>query len=592
MHTPLYLKEADWLDLINDPVMAAEIIMNCKLDVHQAVRLRYYWWCANVMDDSGVGTGKSTITFIWQALRHILLPHPKTMQTQLIALFYPTLATAKETVGDQFEKFIQTAPIFRSEVAATTHGGKRYAIRSEEGYMEFRYRNGGITRMPAIGMKTDGNSLASRRYTHGVVDEQKEIDKASKVLDKQILQRCNGPTPNKSHPLFTNHVKLLGHAEDPNTHAAAKRHFAYKKIIREGNQNYAILTSSFRDWTPSFKHMVNDDEIRRDYITLPSSEFEQRRGGNWVGDSEQWYEAEKMHACMSRSCMPLDMRTKENATALICIGKDVAKGRGAKSDLNGVCAWMAIPLDHSTLRTHTGIYVDRLNNPWLIRPIFGISSKGQGAPELSGVVHSIHQAFSLNRIIIDPGGGGQWILSETHKSRQIINGIEKENVTGLCEWTQASMFPTAQPLIHTFSHGQLWLRNVMEQKFFSSPDGPNEGMHRLALKLINTQSLLLPPLYSNPTNSIKVPTWTAAETQHWSPMQQQSAKYFDLVYHQLLSISYEKDKDGNPRLSKNHFLRFNSKEKKDAAYAWLYGLCGVISLIDDPDHSHHGEEED
>ena len=582
---PLYLKEASWIELISDPVMASEIILNCTFDVHQAARLRYFWFVPNCMDDSGVGTGKTTIIFAWQALRHILLPHPRGMSPRLMALFYPTLSTAKEAIGDQFEKFIDTAPIFRNEIAPTTRGGKRYALREEEGYYEFRFRNGGITRMPAIGMSKDGSNLASRRYTDGVVDEQKEVDLKSRVLDKQILQRCNGPTPyGRHHPLWTNHCKLLGHAEDPGTHPAYKRHIAWKNLIKEGSQEYHIISACFRDVNiQTHGFMINQTEIRRDFHSLSSAEFEQRRGGIWKGDSEQWYQSIKLNECMQPIAEPLDKRHEGISTALICMGKDVAKGRGAKSDLNAQCLWMAYPLDPSQIRSLVGVYLDRNDRPWHIRPIFGMSSKGQSATELSGAVHQVHDLFSLDRMIFDPGGGGQWVISELPKSRQTIGGIERADCVGICEWTQASMYPTSQPLIHTFSHGQLWLRNCMDEKFLRSPEGPIEGMHRLASSLIEKRSIVLPPYFHDASQSVSTPLWNSEQTKKWTASQIQSAKFFDLVYHQLLSIAYEKDKEGNPRTSSNGFLKFGSKEKKDAAYAFLYGLCGIISLINSAD---------
>lgn len=584
MTPPLQIKEATWLELINDPVMAAEIIMNCKLDVHQAARLRYFWFVPNLMDDSGVSTGKTTITFIWQSLRHILLPHPRGTDTCLIALFYPTLSTAKEAIGDQFEKFIETAPLFRNEVAPTTQSGKRYALRTEEGYYEFRYRNGGITRLPAIGMSKDGSNLASRRYTHAVVDEQKEVDLNSRVLDKQILQRVNGRTPySKKHPLWTNHLKLLGHAEDPSTHPAWKRNRAWNRIIREGSQEYHIITSSFRDTNhDTHGHLVNQTEVRRDFHSLSSAEFAQRRLGIWQGDSEQWYSADKINGCCNTIATPLDSRPTIPENALIAMGKDVAKGRGVKSDLNAVCCWMAYPLDPDHIRSLNGIYLDRYDRPWHIRPIFGFSSKGQTGTELAGATHHVHQLFGLNRIIFDPGGGGNWVISELQNTRQIIDGTEQQTI-GLCEWSQAALFPNSQPIVHTFSHGQLWLRDVMDEKFLKSPDGPIEGMHRLALSLLEKSSIVLPCYYQDPTQSIKTPVWKSEITHTWTRQQIQTAKFFDVVYQQLLSIGYDKDKEGNARTSGNGHLKFGSKEKKDAAYAFLYGLCGIISLINTQD---------
>jgi hypothetical protein len=580
MKQSLQLSEAEWLDLICDPVMAAEIIMNITLDDHQAARLRYFWWVPNCMDDSGVGTGKTNIIFIWQALRHILLPHPVGFANCIIALFYPTLSTATEAVGDAFEKFIENAPIFRNEIVKS-RGGK-YAIRKEEGYLEFRFRNGGITRMPALGMSKDGQNLASRRYHHGVCDEQKEMDKKSKVLDKQVLQRINAPTPNKNHPLLTNHTILLGHAEDPYTHPAYKRHRDWKKLIKEGSQEYAIMSASFRDWSENFSFLRNETEIRRDFISLSNEEFEQRRGGIWKGATEEWYEAKHLESCIDHSYQPQDNRN--NPHSIIVCGKDVAKGKKKTSDLNALVNWQATPIDPATVRSLLGIYEDKFLRLWRIEPIFGFSSKGQGAPELSGAIHTVHNKFSLNRIVIDPGGGGQWVLSETHKSRQVINNVEVDGCTGLCEYTQQHLHPTSQPIIHTYTHGQLFLRNALEPKFFTSAEGPIEGMHRLAQNLFAKQSIVMPPFVNHPTKPEL--NYKPSAMANWTPSQLQSAKFFEVMHTQLLSIEYEKDKDGNARLTANQFLKFSSKEKKDAAYAALYGLVGLISLLNDPELYH------
>src|ERR1039457_1078370 len=78
-----------WVSMLCDPVMAAFVIFGVRLDGFQAARLRYYWWVQNVIDSSGITSGKTIVDFLFLSLRCILIPN------QEVAIYYPSFETGK-----------------------------------------------------------------------------------------------------------------------------------------------------------------------------------------------------------------------------------------------------------------------------------------------------------------------------------------------------------------------------------------------------------------------------------------------------------------------------------------------------------------
>ena len=60
-------------DFLIDPCLGAYVIFGIKLDVFQMVRQRLYWWTPDMIDSSGLGTGKSLGFFLFMNLRCALI---------------------------------------------------------------------------------------------------------------------------------------------------------------------------------------------------------------------------------------------------------------------------------------------------------------------------------------------------------------------------------------------------------------------------------------------------------------------------------------------------------------------------------------
>ena len=573
------LREIEWLELVRDPVMAAEIILGAEFDTAASVALRMYWFVPNVMDNSGVSTGKTEVTWTWACLRQILLPHPAGWESQKIALYYPTKSQAKEAIGDRFDKTIERSHIFRREIEPA-RGGK-YVMREIEGTLEISLRNGGKIRLPATDMKGDAKNQASRRYHHGAIDEFPEIDLASDALDKQLLQRINAPCPQPDHPLFTNHIKLAGHAEGRN-HPAYQRFKVWKAIIRDGSQLHALHTRCFRDWSPVWrKRIIKPLQVRADKLKLTDAEFEQRWGGTWAEDSDQWFTGKDIAACQNPHIKPMNS-IPLGMQIITATGADTAADENKNSDHNAYCTVGAIPVDPSTITTTQGIYTDRFGRPWRIVPLFGIGDKAlakSNSSKLAGLTHSIDLRFHCGIYVFDPHGGGSWVIKDLPNTTQTVEN-QTMQVVGLCDINQYNEHPLARPLVQRFTHGQMFLRTFLTDNWFRSAEGIVEAMMRELKTLFRSQAI-----------NLFVPAEERKDLDTLDATQLQSQRFFDRAIAQLLKMEYEV-LPGPDRIAKRtnaNYMKFFNRGKKDDAYAFMYAICGLLSILNDENYFHDSE---
>ncbi len=572
------LRQSELEAFIKDPVLAAWAIMGAELDTFQAVRLRMMWWVPELIDDSGISTGKTEILWLWAQLRAILLPQPRPYPHRIIGIYYPTLDSAQSNFAPKYAKYIETAPVFRRELRPM-HGGK-LGYQALKGAIQWVYRNGSIVQCPAANYAQDSKNQASKRFHDVGVDEAKEADGASDGLDRQILGRVTAPGWNNAHPVHANHVVLMGHAEDPDTHPFYRRVKAFRSLIRDGSQNYAIITSSYRDWSKNFqKDYRPDSMIRRDRLTMSRARFRQIWEGIWEHGTEDWYDSKDLRNACTRKVPVLTRRVSEKSIA--AFGWDTAPGATRKSDLNAGVVTIAEPLPPDT-RDLRGV-VRFHGRAYRIYPAWAVEVRGRSAGELSGIIHRAHQRFGFRRIVFDPGGGGAWVQKELWKDEQFFDG-KTQRVTGICTPETAHLYPQAQPVLVPFARGSVDLSDVWgEDRFRSSDEGIIEAIHRVAQNLFASGSLLWPAPQEDRTS---------LEMESLDPEQRMALTVLSTALQQFLSIKVVVGPDLAPRMTKRGFLMFRAegKRKKDLAYAALYSLAALLSLLMDPEF--HEDEED
>lgn len=569
---------------IRDPVMAAYVFFGVEMDIPQQARLRTMWFVPEVHDSSGINLGKTEILFWWAMLRCILLKQPIGWQPRRVGIFYQTLGAAEQIFNqERFQKYLNAdgARLFRRELKPM-HGGK-LGYRSTPDSIQFHFRNGARVECPAVGLSHDAKNLAGRRYHDGGTDEATQFEGSSNALENQILGRINAACFNGGNPIWDNHRVLCGHAEDPDTHAYYRRRILPARAqIRDGSQHVALITSSFRDWTQGseFEEKYRKvQEIRGDKLRMGNATFLQIREGLWAHGTEEWYDATSRKKILTPLLRPEFRR--ESKDALYTLGWDTAYAQQKKNDWNFGVALKGEQLDAREYGK-PGVFLAN-GNAWRISPCWALGYQNRRARESAGMVHRANQRFAFSRIVMDPGGGGLEVAKEMAQSEQFFDNLSQK-VIGLCTRENAHLYPEASPIVHLFGRGDPDLQHVWgEERFRQSDEGPIHAIHVQLRNMIESRCLSWPLLAENRSPS---------EMAGWEAERKGVQVFLDQVFQQLGHIQVMVDKDGTARNSKRGFLMFEAKgkRKKDGAYAFLYALVAMLSLILDPDWEDSDED--
>ncbi len=128
-----------------------------------------------------------------------------------------------------------------------------------------------------------------------------------------------------------------------------------------------------------------------------------------------------------------------------------------------------------------------------------------------------------------------------------------------------------------FARGSQDLAEVWgEDRFRTSDEGIIEAIHRVAQNMFASGCLLWPsPQDDRPP----------AEMEAMDAGQRMALTVLSTALTQFLSIKVVVGHDLAPRMTKRGFLMFRAegKRKKDLAYAALYALAALLSLLMDPE---------
>ena len=117
-----------------------------------------------------------------------------------------------------------------------------------------------------------------------------------------------------------------------------RRVLAFRALIRDGSQHHAIITSSYRDWSPAYqKDCRPDSMIRRARLTMGRARFRQMWEGVWEHGTEDWYDAKDLSACCTLKSPVLARRVAENS--VFGFGWDTAGSTNTKADFNAGVVW-------------------------------------------------------------------------------------------------------------------------------------------------------------------------------------------------------------------------------------------------------------
>jgi hypothetical protein len=184
--------------------------------------------------------------------------------------------------------------------------------------------------------------------------------------------------------------------------------------------------------------------------------------------------------------------------------------------------------------------------------------------QMSGLVHSVHRRFKLSGILMDPAGGGNLIVPELNKERQVIAGIE----------TEVTPIATADDISVTNAHFilNLYLRRDRGVStlwpLLIGDDGLYEAMHVAFQEAVEHSVVSFPLPFADRPGSTTV-EWPAE--MRWALIN------LDAARKQMMNIQAATRDDGSWELTKNGAKTFSASGKKDLAYACI--LAYVRALI-------------
>lgn len=571
----MQIKQSELEAFLIDPVMAAYVIMNIELDVFQASRLRTFWWVPEVVDSSGISTGKSIVQFIYVNLRCILLTD------HVAGIYFPNWQTMKDEWWPYFQRTMDEAPIFREQFVF--HHGKLGEHRYPGAYV-MDYKNKSRCVAPAPSFMTDSNTQASRRFNTLVVDEWLEAENMGEAISKILVDRVSRSCFNKKHPVWCNHLKFLGHAESP-SHKGYNRVRNYRRAIVDGSQRYALISFNYRDWTPKFAKKYREDEIiKSQKVNLTSDQFERNYLGIWSRNGSAYYSGTTMQRNLRADIQCVLVRRYRNE--INQLGFDVAPGKGKRADYSAGMVYRMVEINDELKEecAERRIFVPPVTRVHEGRQfncafIYAAAKKHLRASELAAFIHFLHRVFAFSNIVLDPGGGGLFVYEELIQETQIIGGIPVK-VTPLCTRDEGIM-ADKQPIVSFFSRGSA-LSKTVNPNFLVSDEGFLQATHARYAQSWEAGEHHWP---------LQIEDRSPNEVKGWDLDQFWSHKTMDEGLKQLENVRQVTDDDGNVKKSKRGFTMFDAKGKKDVAYSSLYAhAAGELWLTESlEDQEEEGE---
>jgi hypothetical protein len=608
---PAHLKITPMMmdDFMVDPVMGIYVIFGVKLDMFQAYATRIKWWVPNVLDCSGFGTGKSFRLWLVTNLRAIIIPG------QQIVAYYQTFQAMKDIYWNYYTMFNDyRAPLFAAQKGRfNTHGeddGKDNT-RGAACYQQ-RFKNDSCTFGPAPNWLQGAKGQAGLTFHVGAIDEHTKVEtmtpKGTKLtgeggnliggIDQQIIGRIRAASFNQHHMLWGNHIIFSATAESTQ-HPSYQRVKQFQREIDNGNPNYAIITSCFKD----FSNVRTESDIRLE--TLPDggrklvsrkgkpfrevvpnwnaikmiksrsrAHFQREALGLWARDTKGFYSEDALDRCVQAGIAAGTevecFRNGQMADLHYFDGVDPAPAQSSGAD-DGAMSVLRLRPKPGLGRAPTS-----LNSDWLFEFVWSYRVRGQrrleGDPDQfyyaqraghwSGLIHKKHQQFKFDGILMDSQGGGQLIWPELNKGQQTIDGVERK-CTPIATVGDSSVGNAHFILA-------LFLKEYLEPLFPAMApgvDGLLTAAHTAFQDAVQHGEILYPkPFNDRP----------ASETELWTPEKKWALKTLDTGRQQLVDVAVVTRDNGEWDLTRNGCFRFAASGKKDLAYSQLYAYLRAL----------------
>jgi hypothetical protein len=552
LHIPLEL----YTQFLIDPVMAAKVLLGWDMDEFQKVRLRACWWIPEVIDSSGVSTGKTFGLFLFAILRALLLPN------QQVFVYLPTKNSGVATFWPYFKKTMARSPHRWFERQSEWQKGcGRYGEDKEGGWYKWHLLNGSCVTMPPGNFIQDGDTQAGLRANTLVVDEWLRVENMGDAIDAQLIDRVTAPNLNQHHPIWGNHQLFSGHAETP-AHKGYARYKSFMDAIRDGSQRHGLISFCFHDISPKWRKILLQEEHvesrRKTLARTAPGRYKRQYLGLWRHDGSTFYPPAVLRQCLARTAPQV---RRASPLELFFLGVDIAMAGTSKADFTAltILRSLVVPAAQSTLEYRGTYYHSRY--------VYSVVLKGRTLQQLSGLVYDLDSRFNFEKIVLDPLGGGFGLHDEFQKERQLINNVETP-VVPICirEHPEAMLKRAKVVYFHNRRAGEIL--DCVNPDFLLNPEGLVDAAHRDWREGWENRHFEWPmPLEDRPSS----------DTELWLPEQLEVQRYMDHTFSQVERIRVRTHANGTHLQSKRGgYNLFESPTKKDAAYSAMYAHQGFV----------------
>lgn len=288
--------------------------------------------------------------------------------------------------------------------------------------------------------------------------------------------------------------------------------------------------------------------------------FAMRWLGIWQRVSEELYPGHAVENMINPGCHVELQRPAKHKKAIYAFGIDVGQGKKPESSVSAITIIKRIPPDPFYYVVYSKKHRLTLT-------------------ELSGEIYSLYEKFHPSVIMIDPGGGGNWLVDSDHlgAKKQIIRSesslVERET-TPLVMMDANPMEPGVRVL-------QLWRPKMLLLKESIGAMGHQDEVmnwaHRVVTGFINDVRVLRPP-----NDMMLDGKQSKPATAIFSNIEEAALS--------LSQIGIVRDQNGIPLLTAHGC--FTYYPKPDDSYSLIYGVCAMYMLLhekrmelqeDDPD---------
>ncbi len=558
--------------LIDDPVMAAKVLLGAELDHFQKVRLRMMWFTPIFLDHSGVSSAKSETVFIFALLRMMLLPNPLSMgQGRNVAVFYQKLDTAKSAFVDKLVKYAETSPkgILLQQLKRQ-RSNELYRKQGNSYLVE--WRNGGTIHLPAGDFARNSKGEASKRYNDVICDEAGEMDEMGQGIDKMLLARATLQCFNPNHPVWCNHTHFFGHG-------VSKKHPYYRRFSKirrkavRGSQQHAVFCANYTDYQGKFMEKYGQQaksvaDNMKDAVG--DSEWAWQWLGEFKSESMGWYSS-SLRLGIQRLDVEPELARRDDDT-LYFLGWDTAGTNKKAGDYSsGIVVAVKAMLGPPPPGADPVGYMEVNGRWWFFSVVYAVYLFAKTVDQQSGVIHRLHQAFRFQAIAMDSQGGGIFVYQKMRESRQFIDNRWVNLPGGLCLPQEQFGWVMAEPIVHTFDRGDPLFRSMFGEKYLQDNSGPNDFAHRTMRELMGRRSLAW-PLTRERRTLMPASSLLTAE-------QQEVLSQLDRTLAQFGGIGVKVDKDGRPVKSGKGMQQFVEAGKKDGAMATIYAVLRALAEV-------------